>query len=666
MQKHEMSYPDKDSLEAGGEFNEFDLTKLTPIKQLEALSEAAEKAYDDVGWSMFSSKRLVEDAIHNKNLPPITRIAAKSFEPIVKDFGMYGEDYHMMPSTQKEDIGYYTIATPEMLASSTGITEAEGKGEEAILTELNGLTQTDESSQDEELWRKNYNRQLILEQALRNIWYSNNQAKLHREFPEAPNTNQIIKVAPDAVAVLTWTQEFDHDGLFSLAADSIMDDNGNIISEDDDSAKCLKMIHGNRFLRSYLDSILNVNLANIPFESQKYLLSFMMEAGNERFDNLCETLQKMEDENLREKTLGAFLATDFGEDFGDGLLDIANSERISSEQLGEILDGMESCRESIHGITSLYEEFDGGKFANEYARASNERLTDALMVFQQIAKTGKAEADLGWAGKTEFDYNDAIEALKYEMNSLKIINGTLEDVSSGKKGAFVETVLPSDYYSQFTLYNLYSPGFGYVLLYTRPEGSGTFDETIEYGKHRSKYDTTNNNAGVEASISLITNPVNPFVLPKPYKPDFRAVKNPHFYDESIMDKVSAIRLDREGRAPGAPADDPERNPMNAVGTVSVDLAAINDRADTPSGKIARLFSVGNKLREEQSGTSFNLNHNTHWFDQDSYGKADGFKGLVGYIDSLMHGWCNEHKPGKDDESFRKLMRAFGKAGRAAA
>ena len=53
-----------------------------------------------------------------------------------------------------------------------------------------------------------------------------------------------------------------------------------------------------------------------------------------------------------------------------------------------------------------------------------------------------------------------------------------------------------------------------------------------------------------------------------------------------MNKVSAIRLDREGRTSEMAADDPNRSPINPEGIVSVDLAAIGDRADTPSGKIA--------------------------------------------------------------------------------
>ena len=109
------------------------------------------------------------------------------------------------------------------------------------------------------------------------------------------------------------------------------------------------------------------------------------------------------------------------------------------------------------------------------------------------------------------------EALEYEAKSLEIISGTLGDVKSGAKGAFAEVVLPRDESLQRlnrTFYNFYSPQHGYVLLYTRPEGSHSFDPMIEFGKEKSKYREDSINAGVEASISLTTNPIDPFSLPK--------------------------------------------------------------------------------------------------------------------------------------------------------
>lgn len=122
-----------------------------------------------------------------------------------------------------------------------------------------------------------------------------------------------------------------------------------------------------------------------------------------------------------------------------------------------------------------------------------------------------------------------------------------------------------------------------------------------------------------------------------------------------MDRVSAIRIDREGRTLDMAANDSRRHPLNHEGIASVDLAAIGDRADTPSGKIARLFSVGNALRAARVGGEIKLNHNTNWFDQDKYGTDVGFKDVVNYVDRLAMTWCTEH-PSSEDQGFRAATR----------
>ena len=270
-----------------------------------------------------------------------------------------------------------------------------------------------------------------------------------------------------------------------------------------------------------------------------------------------------------------------------------------------------------------------------------------------LSLSGNIFANLGdYFGKAQFDYNSAIEALAYESKSLSIISDTITDVKNGEKDAFAEVVLQPSETRTRTMYNFYSPNHGYALLYTRPEGAiGAFDPAFEYGKTSSRYSQFARNSGVEASISFIANPENPFALPNPIRPAF--VKEP---GKDILDKVSAIRLDREGRAPGSSAQNPERDPISKIGTISVDLAAINDGPDTPSGKIARLITVGNLLRQQKRGTNYSLNHNTGWFDQNVYGTATGFKSLVDHIDALATTWCKECPPrSANAESFYQLV-----------
>ena len=418
---------------------------------------------------------------------------------------------------------------------------------------------------------------------------------------------------------------------------------------DQESAYLLEVVYDKSF--PYIKPLIeqkigNIDLANLSIDAQVQLLKYMTEADNKRFNRLSQTMQEI-DSDLRPILAESYLAASFGEDFGDALLDIANSKILNTEQVKEILLKINKCRESISGIASMFDNFDDGTFSSQYARAANERLTDALTVFRQIAKDGSAKADLDWAGHPEFVFDSAMEALSYETKSLEVINGTLQDISTGKNGAFVELILKPDRNSakdNRSIYNLYSPDYGHVLLYTRPEGSHSFNPALEYGKNRSRYAHESNNAGVEASISFTTNPVDPFSLPNPFRPNIASQQD----DPAKLNKVSAIRLDREGRTLDMPPNDPNRDAISPKGICSIDLAAIGDSADTPSGKIARLLSVGGEIRAETNGTESSLNHNTRWFDQARYGSAEGFHKLVAYLDDIFINWCSDHGPDKND------------------
>lgn len=485
------------------------------------------------------------------------------------------------------------------------------------------------------------------------------QAQIHAEYPTLSQGSslRLIRIAPGVAAsateakITTNTSVKDYTQLLELAdrqgQRSILSeiDKHNPFDLSENDISLLNMAHISGIKKS-INKWLGIDITDISLNAQIQLLRYMTEAQDHRLENLRNAMHGI-DNDLRLKLAENFLAADFGEDFGDALLDIANSKILNTEQVKEILLKINKCRESISGIASMFDNFDDGTFSSQYARAANERLTDALTVFRQIAKDGSAKANLDWAGHPEFVFDSAAEALSYETKSLEIINGTLQDISTGKNGAFVELILKPDRNSakdNRSVYNLYSPDYGHVLLYTRPEGSHSFNPALEYGKNRSRYAHESNNAGVEASISFTTNPVDPFSLPNPFRPNIASQQD----DPAKLNKVSAIRLDREGRTLDMPPNDPNRDAISSKGICSIDLAAIGDSADTPSGKIARLLSVGGEIRAETNGTESSLNHNTRWFDQARYGSAEGFHKLVAYLDGIFINWCSDHGPDKND------------------
>ncbi len=449
----------------------------------------------------------------------------------------------------------------------------------------------------------------------------NSQEQLHKEFPNLPSDKRLAKISPDVIAFIT-EEPYSIEMLVDRDGENLYDS-----IEDERGIKLIKIAH-EPIVKELIDEKLGLDLSRIPLDSQIQLLNYMAEADGERFDNLCRVMQE-KNENVRYKLLiNFFQAKDFGMDFCDALLEMAESEHIDDEQLAEFLDNMDTCRTSIKNISEIFFNFDKGEFSKEFSKAALERLNDAIMTFRAIAKDGFAEADLGWAGKPKMLVAEAAKALEFEAKSLSIIDGIIDNILSGERGAFVERIIKppkTDYHSSLnrSSYVFYSPKHGYMLLNVRTEGSSSFDNLIDYGRTANRYNENAANVGTEASIGITVDPISPFSYPNPYKSGAVETKN----------KVSAIRIDREGRAPGMAANDSSRTPIAKIGMVSVDLAAIGDKPDTPSGQIARLFSIGNKLHMSSLGSETSaLNHNTNWFNQGKYGTEDGFRALAEYVD----------------------------------
>ncbi len=394
-----------------------------------------------------------------------------------------------------------------------------------------------------------------------------------------------------------------------------------------------------------VESLTGADPAEFSSEAKDGLFKIEFHTSIKRAVRLHKVVDGISDPKTKAQFFENFSAMGFGDDFGDALLDIATD--FKGEQLDAILDGITTARKSISKITELFSDFDGGNFAASFKRASNERLTDILTTFQVIGKDGVATAKI-WDedAPATINYNQATEALKYEADALSMISGAMGDVKAGKKGAFAETIIYPTERRESTFYSLYSPDHGYVLLYTRPEGSSVFEPSFEYGKTSSRYNENSSNTGVEARISFIANPVSPFELPSPFKPKA---------GEMSQDKISAIRLDREGRAPDESVSSKDREPIKEIGTVSVDLASIAEDENLPGGKVARLIAIGNVIRSlrDSDGQNAALNHNTNFFKQDKYGTSAGFRTIVEHLDSLMSRLCKSHAP-KPNEGFRGL------------
>ncbi|MBR3368564.1 hypothetical protein IKG45_02100 [Candidatus Saccharibacteria bacterium] len=607
--------------------------ELLSIAERSNKNDCARDIYDEVVYDYsFSDSNPFKEILTSKNISPLKQLQLLT---VINSISNHcGEDGWSAKALKKIEEAFTSLSENK---NSTPLIQiiSESYSQE-IRDRFN--TKWVEIDEDDPKYDEYF-----IEYELKKREIKSEQEQLHHDFPALPENRFLTIIAPGIAATATENDRIDN---FSnktgrKTASPLNYSAKNTFGLTQEELFLISSAHSPT-TKQLLDKQLNLNLSEIPIESQAHLLKFMTKANNDRFGKLTAVLKNTKNENLRKKLLENFVAVDFGEDFGDSLLSITSSEKITDEEKLKIFKSLGSCRKSIKSVANLFRGVDDRRFTKQLSRAANERLTDIITVFKEIGEKGSVSANLEQFGEAHFNLKNAMEALEYERKSLRIISGTLCDAQKGEEGAFAEEVIGPSYNRNSHIFNFYSKDYGHVLLYVRPEGSESFKSTYEYG----------NKTGIEASISFIVNPISPLQLPSPFRPHKDALKNPHFYDESTMDKVSAIRLDREGRTKNMAANDPKRSPINKSGSISVDLAAIGDRADTPSGKIARLISVGNKLRQKNA----QLNHNTNWFDQE-YGNEDQFRRIANVAILYAKGVSESHPPSRNQESFTNLLRA---------
>jgi hypothetical protein len=348
-------------------------------------------------------------------------------------------------------------------------------------------------------------------------------------------------------------------------------------------------------LRAYLEwQMGGIKFEDIDMQTQIRLLHFASHADTDRFYRLLDGTGGL-DEKSRPQFLETFLATEFGDDFGESILTI--NEKLPEEVAVEVFDMAGEYRKQSKKFASWFASYDPG-FAKATERAMNERLTDSLVALETLAVGGKLDAQLGPGG--HFELSSAQEALEI----MRLQKGAMQTIQDVITDPHVETSHVTEENGKFMMYRFVSEAHGQALLYVRPEGAKGYDSRFEYG----------NEQGVEASISFIANPVDPH--------DLLTEKDP--------DGVS-IRFDREGRKTDESPFSEDRDPTRHDGSISLDMSSILGKEGTPGARIGKFIAAGNVLRAAKNGGFEALNHNNNHFDQEKYGTTDGFAGLANYI-----------------------------------
>lgn len=365
-------------------------------------------------------------------------------------------------------------------------------------------------------------------------------------------------------------------------------------------------------VRAIIENSIGVSLKDITLENQSAFLRFCLHRSKTEYDRLSEVMLATPQES-RILLFETFLATEFGDDYGDAILDIA--EKATPEQSAHVFELLGQLREGSHNFAHMFASIDP-ELAGATEKAMNERITDVLAALQEVVNNGslhedvaphRSRADYVHNGRFDVDIHSVDEALEIVEELTKTF-ATIHDIISAKD-LTIGHVNEND--SQFILYRLKSEQQGQMMVYVRPEGAYGHDRQVEYGNFK----------GVEASISFMVDPKNPHRFFKPKDPD-----------------AVSIRFDREGRLVDEAPDSDRRDPTRKDGLISVDLSSGLGKTSALPVKIGRLIAAGNRIRARRRGTEDSLHHNTNYFDQEKYGDSDGFaqlaRGVVRQIELL--------------------------------
>lgn len=460
--------------------------------------------------------------------------------------------------------------------------------------------------------------------------YESEQARLAKAYPQLAGEAESIynsslrAIAKDAAGIFLGgqlqavaRQEDGHEEVTALYQA------GHSDFLNDDHAQLLAELH-RPDAQHVVEGELGIKLEQLGLSEQIQLLDFMAKSDANRYERLCRVMQGF-DTRGRLDYAAMFFAAEFGEDFGDSLLAIAETQ--PKDEVEDISGLLADFRKQSHQFAAWFDAYDP-ELARATERAMNERLTDTLTALEALAVEGRLEIDLGPGGHFELDSIDgALEIMTLQQRAMQTIHEVITDPE-------VETSQVTEDNNQFAMYRFISETHGQVLLYVRPEGAKGYDRRFEYG----------NRQGVEASISFIANPVDPHAL----------------LTEKDPEGVS-IRFDREGRKKDESPFSEDRDPTRGDGSISLDISSIMGRDDSPAVRIGKLVAAGNVLRAAKNGGFESLHHNNNHFDQERYGDAEGFSKLAVYIMHLAEAQISMQRHGRHRSRFGRLAIAGGRA-----
>lgn len=454
------------------------------------------------------------------------------------------------------------------------------------------------------------------------------------QFPQLEDRGIALLIAKDAAGAFNSGRlDFvaDTEGHLAGVSDWRAENNFNLT---ENQAKLLEVAHRHG-VSSSLERALGFSLTGIDLSVQLEFLKFAAEAKQERFDRLSGALHNFKTEQERISFTESFMALEFGDDFGDRLLNISEkAEALDFRKLSEVLT---RYRTGSQESSEWFGAFDP-ELQKSINLAINERMTETIALLEKVMVDGEVQVDISPNEgrrrpeqaeddkfKTEWtSVEQVLEPIQTQLEGIEMANNILRDPETVIMKSMAED-------QGFQIYRLINEKYGQALLQTRQYGSHWFNRNYEYG----------NRSGVEARISMTVNPNDPFNV---------SLKDP--------EALRVFGLDREGRTLDQAPDDPERDPTIEQGIVSFDTGSIGGDKESMAFKIGSAFAAGNVLRSQEQGRKSMLNHNTNFFDQEKWGQADNFAKFVGFVDEILEAAIRAQDKNAVKKAIKQLEKRF--------
>lgn len=341
-----------------------------------------------------------------------------------------------------------------------------------------------------------------------------------------------------------------------------------------------------------------VDLADVPLGTQLRFFKFMAEAKPERYQRLCAATLDTSGDNRR-VLLDAFLATEFGEDFGDTLLTL--TEKLSGEQTEPLLESIQYIREYGTRFAEQFKGFDDN-IVDEIKRAIGERVTEVLYVAR-----GLAEADEGSISSRVLGSRITVKSMDEIMDALSLIGQGLERINAAERSG----VTAGSYDEQNrSAWHLGTEGD--VLLQIKPRGErrGEHVKGFEYSEE----------AQINYSVDVVTNDGD-------YVPTHIANYRRRYALSIRLDLEGILRDANGGRA----GFDATREQL----TAALDMGSLRGVADNPNVRVARVITLGNKLRRRELGMGKSRGYHTNLTPE--YGRSARFAALAEFMRAKYRG-----------------------------